>query len=295
MAKFNISVPNKFVGTNAQFEQNKIAQKINKIKKEYGTIIDEVATNSNVPAPLLIALIGELSDGDASKTWTTGDGFRRSGLFALSEVIGKQILARERAKGRMNDAELAFLRSSGDKNLKTFLSDDRPVTAPNPNLWWSTAATTGLNRISATNKQLPIDWKNPKIAIQTGAMWLGQIWDEIGSQVNNPLDKVLITMFYPYGANWQRSTERTYFDRSGGWLSGAPYIKSFGWQTNFTDPKQATGKNWLTGYSGAYDPDKFNDIHPKGSFLMIKRSGGAITEVFKNVLGKNGYLDLLTA
>lgn len=295
MSKFNISVPNKNVGVNALPQRNSIASKINKIKSEYGTIIDEVAANSNVPAQLLIAFIGEISDGDATKTWKTGEGFVRSGLFGLSEVVGKQVLARERAKGRMNDAELAFLRSAGDKNLNTFLSDERPSSAPNPNTWWSTAASTGLNRISDTNQQQPINWKNPKIAIQTGAIWLGQVWDEIGSQVNQPLDKVLITMFYPYGANWMRSTERAYFDRSGGWLSGAPYIKAYGWNVDFTDPKQVTGKNWLTGYSGAYDPVAFGDVHPKGSFMMIKRSGGSINEVFRNIMGKDGYLDLLTA
>jgi hypothetical protein len=237
MANFNIKVPNTNFSEIQTWIQQPLVNKINSLKNSVGNIVTTVSENSNVPEQLIYTMMILLSNGDNNAEYEATDAHMRSGLFSLSNKVGKEILARERGKGRMNDAELAFLRSAGDANLNTFIADEKPAGVQSVNRWWKTAAGTGLNRISRTSQQEPINWTNAKIAIQTGAIWIGQIWDELSANgAKKPLDKVIITMLMPYGSQIQNESISLGYRQANsmGYMSGSRIVKHRAYNTDYT-------------------------------------------------------------
>ena len=312
MANFNITVPDKNFSALHETSIAPMVKALNDLKSKYSTVVDEVSTNSNVPSQLIYAMILVLSNGQNNTTFVSSDEHTRSGLFSLSNKVGKEILARERLNGRMNQAELDFLRGAGDENLKTYLGDEKPSGAPSGERWYKNASS-GINRISRTSQVLPINWNNSKIAIQTGAIWIGQIWDKIAEQSKKPLDKVIITMTMPYGSQIQVGTEKFYIKKdSGGFLSGSAVVKHRPYNTDYTNStKKKTLKGrildipkvWLPG--GGVEDRSWEDghfmgsgggnVHFKGSAEINNPRGGSAVHAMKLIMAKGGILDQLTA
>lgn len=312
MATFDIKVPNKNFTELQTYIGNELATGVNGLKAKYGTIVDEVAANSNIPAALLYSFMMVLSNGKNNSAWVSSDTHTRSGLFSLSDKVGKEVLARERAKGRMNDAELAFLRGAGDANLNIFLGDEKPSGSQNANKWWKSAASVGINRISKTSQVIPINWTNPKIAIQTGAIWIGQVWDEISQyDKRTPLDKVIITITMPYGSQIQAGTKKFYINATtGGYMSGSQIVKHRPFNTDYTTGTTEKKGNkifrtpsvWLPAGTG-YEDKSWESGHimgsslpvQKGSSAIINPRGGSVGWAMNLIMAKGGLLEKMTA
>ncbi len=284
MADFQINIPNKNLVENSIGERNELATTINSMKSKYSNIVNEVAANSNIPAELIYSFMAALSNGKNNKPFMTGDRLIRSGLFSLSNKVGKGILATEKANGRMNAAETAFLQGAGDATLSHFLDDDKLPT-DTLNKHWKSAAGTGVDRISDNTN--PVDWTNPKIAIQTGAIWIGQVWDKFSEQTKSPLDKVIVTILLPYGLYWQAGQRTTIF--GSGWLMGSSIAKRNDWNTDYTTHGQKGGV-WLANDNRAITV--YGAAHQRNSSHIINPKGGFVGDSIKNIMGKNGLLDL---
>jgi hypothetical protein len=312
MANFNIKVPEKNYSALANFIQSNAQTKLAALKTSYGTIVDEVAANSNVPAELLYSFMMILSNGVNEPAFQSADGQIRSGLFSLSNKVGKEVLTRELAKGRMNAAEKEFLNNAGDANLKLFIGDDYPPGVKSGNKFWKNAKSAFPTSISATSKQNPINWMNAKVAIQVGALWIGQVWDEISQYTKKPLDKVIITIAMPYGSYIQKGTNNFIYERTG-YMSGSSIITHRPYNTDYTTTTQKSTKSgtkeikntvWLGGGSGIEDKtweqghimggNPVTRVHPKGGQDIVNPRGGNVHWAMKIVMAPGGVLDRLT-
>jgi hypothetical protein len=235
MAKFNIKVPSKnFSATGTELRSN-LDKRIAYVKQQYGTIVDEVAENSNVPSQLIYAMMLVLSQGYNENPWIDVWGMTRSGLFSFSNKVGKEVLSYEMKRGRMNDAERAFLQGAGDANAKQYVSADRPAMSQNPHTWGGMGGA-GAAGISMTSQINPINWMNQKIAIQTGAIWIGQIWDDLAAKgARKPLDKVILTMVMPYGVYIQAGTGTDLIWPSTGYMGGSRIVEHRPWNTEYSE------------------------------------------------------------
>lgn len=313
MAQFNINVPDNNFNEIQSYIQTPLVNKINSLKSDVGTIVSTVSDNSNVPEQLIYTMMILLSNGKNNAEYEANDAHMRSGLFSLSNKVGKEILARERGKGRMNEAELSFLRSAGDANLNTFIADEKPAGVQSVNRFWKTAAGTGLNRISRTSQQEPINWTNAKIAIQTGAIWIGQVWDELSANGSKkPLDKVIITMLMPYGSQIQNKKLSMGYRQANsmGYMSGSRIVQHRPYNTDYTattkqklkDKIIRTPKVWIPSAGGTEDK-VWEQGEVMGSSLkptlfsgeIINPRGGSVQNAFQLALAKGGLLDKLTA
>jgi len=310
MANYSIKVPEKNYTQLASYIQAPVKTKLESLKANYGTIVDEVAANSNVPAELLYSFMMILSNGVNEQPFQSADKHIRSGLFSLSNKVGKEVLTREMAKGRMNAAEKEFLNNAGDANLKLYIGDDYPPGVKSGNKFWKNAKSGFPNAISATSKQNPINWMNSKVAIQVGALWIGQVWDKISEQTRNPLDKVIITIAMPYGSYVQKGTQNFMYGSS--FMSGSSIIEHRPYNTVYTSSTSKTvgGKIikkpvlWLTSAAGMQDKtweqghimgaNPTNRVHPKGGSEIINARGGNVHWAMKIVMAPGGVLDKLT-
>lgn len=312
MAQFNINVPNNNFNEIQSYIQTPLVNKINSLKSDVGTIVSTVADNSNVPEQLIYTMMILLSNGKNNAEYEATDAHIRSGLFSLSNKVGKEILARERLKGRMNDAELAFLLGAGDSNLKIWLGDNKPTGGQSAESWYK-YASAGINRISRTSKVKPIAWTNPKIAIQTGAIWIGQIWDELSANGGKkPLDKVIITMLMPYGSQIINKKLSLGYRQANsmGYMSGSRIVEHRPYNTDYTatttqrlkDKIIRTPKVWIPSAGGTEDK-AWEKGEVMGSSIkptlfsgeIINPRGGSIQNALELALAKGGLLDKLTA
>ena len=270
MAQFNLNVPNENIAKqygdfSTEYSDN-LNKKIASIKNLYGSVIDEVSKNSNVPKELIISMIIALSDGVNNFTYRSNDKLYRSGLFSLSNKTAKQILAREMAQGRMSQQEIDFL-SKADPKIASYLSKEKG--GKSFNYHWSSDSNAGLDRISDTTNTWILT--NPKTSIGIGTIWLGQLWDKFSEQTTNPIDKVIITALLPYNDN--------------GWLSGNDYAKAKSWDIDYTSreyidklPKPATEKS-----------DANTIVKPK-----LANKLRWVGDNLKDILNRNGLLYNLT-
>jgi hypothetical protein len=296
MAVFNISVPSRSLAPVPAAESSAIARGLSPIKSNYDDIITEAAKNSNIPKELLYSFILFLSNGQNNAPWQSADGQVRSGLFSLSNLVGKHVLASELYRNRMSEAEKNYLRSAKDENLNTFIADKDKVTVTdrsNVNKHWSANyyPTTG----ELSDRTIPINWQNPKIAIQTGAIWIGQSWDYVSQFTSKPLDKVILMTFLPWGLNVQDgkwSIKSAYDIKRSGELPtvGSPFVKRM-MNTDLTNPKETTGIKWLPNITKSGDTTK--GFSQKNTTNIINPKGGDIRTVLSNIMGANGSLDLL--
>lgn len=286
MATFNINVPSRALTPINPTTSQSINSDLSKLKTQYGSIISEAAKNSNIPEELLYSFVLFLSNGQNNAPFTSADGLNRSGLFSLSNKVGKGILANEVGMKRLSEAERKYLRESGDLNLTNFLADKKESTwgldeyAPS-------AFNTGVTRLSDTAK--PINWQNPRIAIQTGAIWIGQVWDKIAEQSNKPLDKVIVTIFLPYGLTSQAGTQRTQFGNP--FFMGSSFVQNRSWNVDYSDTNEVTGKFWLPATTGFGDTTK--GFSQKNTANIINPKGGDVRSVIYKIMAKNGSLDQL--
>lgn len=265
MAEFKLNVPNENIASQFGEYNQEVAKdfnnKINTVKTKYGSIIDEVSANSNVPKELIIAMIMALSDGNNNTIYRSNDKLFRSGLFSLSNKTAKQILAREMGLGRMTEAEVAYL-TQADPKIGSYLSKEKGTKSYNYH--WSADYNLGLDRISDTTNSWILT--NPKSSIAIGAIWLGQLWDKFSEQTNNPIDKVIVTAMLPYN--------------DGGWLSGNDFAKA---------------KSWSTDYTSADNIEKLPKPSTKDApSNIINPNKGWVGDSLKMVLNRNGLLYLLT-
>ena len=286
MATYNINVPSKALTPIPEAVSRGIDSDLSRLKSQYGSIISEAAKNSNIPEELLTSFVLFLSNGQNNAPWQSADGLIRSGLFSLSNKVGKGVLATELALGRMSEAEKKYLRESGDTNLNNFLSDTKAPT------WgidehWKSAFNTGVVRLS--DKSSPINWQNPKIAIQTGAIWIGQVWDKIAEQSSKPLDKVIVTIFLPYGLTAQAGSQKFMF--SNPFFMGSSFVQNRRWDVDYADTNEATGKFWLPNVSSSGDTTK--GFSQKNTSNIINPKGGDVRSVIYKIMAKNGSLDRL--
>lgn len=262
---FTLSVPNENIATQfGEFNQEVakgFTNKINAIKNQYGSIIDEVSENSNVPRELIIAMIIALSDGNNNPIYRSNDKLFRSGLFSLSNKTAKQILAREMGLGRMTQQEIDYLQKA-DPKIGSYLSKDKGTKSYNYH--WSPDYNIGLDRISDTTNSWILT--NPKASIAIGAIWLGQLWDKFSEQTSNPIDKVMVTAMLPYNDN--------------GWMSGNDFAKAKSWSTDYTKSDQIDKL-----------PKPENKEAPSN---IINPNKGWVGDSLKMVLNRNGLLYLLT-
>ena len=298
MATFNINVPSRTLAPVPAAESSAIARALSPIKSNYDDIITDAAKNSNIPKELLYSFILFLSNGQNNAPWKSADGQIRSGLFSLSNTVGKTILSTELTKGRMSEAEKNYLRSANDGNLNTFIADkDKvdPITRSSVNKHWSSNYYPTTGELSDTG--FPINWQNPKIAIQTGAIWIGQAWDYVSQFTNKPLDKVILMIFLPWGLDvqdgkWKITSAYDMKRRTGENLPvvGSPFVQRM-MKTDLTDPKQTTGSRWLPNITASGDVTK--GYSQKNTTNIINPKGGDIRTVLSNIMGANGSLDLL--
>jgi hypothetical protein len=265
MAEFNLSVPNQnIIGRFGEFTDefsDSFSKKTSSINNLYGSIIDEVSKNSNVPRELIIAMIIALSNGENNTLYRSNDKLNRSGLFSLSNKTAKQILAREMSEGRMTEQEIKYL-SDVEPKIASYLSKDKGKKSFNYH--WSADKNVGLDRISDTINGWNL--RSPKVSIQIGTIWLGQMWDKFSEQTKNPIDKVIITALLPYD--------------DGGWLSGSSFAKNKSWDIDYTSPEYI-GKLPAPAFKTAPS----NVINPKK---------GWVGEALRDVLNKKGILYNLT-
>lgn len=271
MAEYTFSVPNdnldKSFGT---LEASKIKPTLDLIRSKYGAIIDKAATNSGVPSELLTSLIFALSNGQNNSPYKSVDGLIRQGLMSFSNKTAKIILAREKATDRLNKAEEEFLTTS-DPAIASYLGEKGKKGI---NQHWSTDFKTGEAHIS--DKLYPFNLANPNVSIQLGAIWLAMLWNEIGKQTKNPVDKVILTMALPYGNYAQNGS----FLPGGGYLAGNGFIRQRPYTTDYTQPKVV-------------------DLVPKptsktSTSSIINPNGGWAVDALRTILGRNGAIDLLT-
>lgn len=277
MATFNISAPNRKLDALVELDKSvKGGQKvsfvsngISNLKKQYSSIVDEVAANSNVPKELLYSLMLVLSNGQNNTQFKSVDKLVRKGLFSLSNKTSKAILSREVGTKRLSAAEKDYL-SKHDPIIASYLGEKgRKAT----NEHWSSDFTTGEYYISDTAN--PFNLLKPEVSIQLGAIWLGQVWDKISEQTNRPEDKVVISMALPYGM----------LEQNGSLFVNNPYVSSNGWvrgnfKVDFTDPKNI---NKIPAPSSA-----------TSSSNIINPNGGSASEALKLIFAPNGTLDVLT-
>jgi hypothetical protein len=265
MAEFKLNVPNKNISTMygdfAPDVMNGFQKKIDSVKQKYGNIIEQASINSNVPKELIIAMILALSNGENNTPYKSNDKLVRSGLFSLSNKTAKQILAREKAEGRLSDKEIRML-SEADPKVGLYISDDKG--AKTFNFHWKADYNLGLDRIK--DEMNKWDLTNAKLSIPIGTIWIGQLWDKFSTQTLNPIDKVIITALLPYDDK--------------GWMSGNEFAKAKSWNTDYTEKE-----NWASLPKPATDSAMSNIINP---------NKGYIGESLKNILNRNGYLYLQT-
>lgn len=270
MATFNINVPNENIakqyGEFSKEYSDALNKKIASIKNMYGSVIDEVSENSNVPKELIISMIIALSDGVNNTTYRSKDKLFRSGLFSLSNKTAKQILAREMAQGRMTPKEIDYL-SKADPKIASYLSKEKG--SKGFNYHWSSDSNAGLDRISDTINTWILT--NPKTSIQIGAIWLGQIWDKFSEQTKNPIDKLIITALLPYNDN--------------GWLSGNDFAKAKSWDIDYTS------REWIDKLPKPANAESLANtiVNPK-----VYGERGWVVDALKNILNRNGILYNLT-
>lgn len=271
MAEYTFTVPNdnldKSFGT---LEASKIKPSLDSLRSNYGAIIDKASANSNVPSELLTSLIYVLSNGSNNTPYKSVDGLIRQGLFSLSNKTAKIILSREMAMNRLNNAEKEML-TSADPAIASYLGEKGKKGI---NEHWSTDFKTGENYISDTLK--PFKLSDPNVSIQLGAIWLAMLWNEIGKQTKNPVDKVILTMALPYGNYAQNGS----FLPGGGYFGGNGFVRGRAYTTDYTQPKVV-------------------DLVPKptsktSTASIINPNGGWAVDALRSVLGKNGAVDLLT-
>jgi hypothetical protein len=274
MATFNLTVPNKKLAPLGDFDktvkngqaQTFVANGIANLKNQYSSIINEVAANSNVPKELLYSMILVLSNGQNNTQYKSVDKLVRKGLFSLSNKTSKGILSREVGMKRLNDAEKAYL-SKHDPIIASYLGEKGNKAT---NEHWSSDFTTGEYYISDTAN--PFNLMKPEVSIQLGAIWLGQVWDQIAQQSNSPEDKVVITMTLPYGTlenNGMLNTAKPY-------ISGDGYVRT-NW-LDYTDPKNISK---IPAPSNA-----------TATSNIINPNGGSAAEALKMVFAPNGTLDI---
>jgi hypothetical protein len=277
MATFNLTVPNRKLAPlangdktikNSQVETF-VSTGISSLKKQYSSIVDEVASNSNVPKELLYSMILVLSNGQNNTQFKSVDKLVRKGLFSLSNKTSKAILSREVATKRLSEAEKSYL-SKHDPVIASYLGE-KGTKATNKH--WSSDFTTGEYHISDTVN--PFDLMKPEVSIQLGAIWLGQMWDKISEYTRKPEDKVIIAMALPYGM----------LNQNGVLNVNNPYVSGNGWvkglfNVNFSDPENIQK---IPAPSSA-----------TASSNIINPNGGSVTEALKIIFAPNGTLDLLT-
>jgi hypothetical protein len=277
MATFNISAPNRKLDALVELDKSvKGGQKISfvsngisNLKKQYSSIVEEVAANSNVPKELLYSLMLVLSNGQNNTQFKSVDKLVRKGLFSLSNKTSKAILSREAATKRLSVAEKDYL-SKHDPIIASYLGE-KGTKATNKH--WSSDFTTGEYHISDTVN--PFDLMKPEVSIQLGAIWLGQMWDKISEYTRKPEDKVIIAMALPYGM----------LNQSGVLNVSNPYVSGNGWvkglfNVNFSDPENI---NKIPAPSSA-----------TSSSNIINPNGGSASEALKLIFAPNGTLDVLT-
>lgn len=277
MATFNISAPNKKLAPlangdktikNSQVETF-VSTGIGNLKKQYGSIVDEVAANSKVPKELLYSMIMVLSNGQNNTQFKSVDKLVRKGLFSLSNKTSKAILSKEVGNKRLNEAEKAYL-SKNDPIIAGYLGEKgRKAT----NEHWSSDFTTGEYHISDTVN--PFDLMKPEVSIQLGAIWLGQMWDKVSEQSRKPEDKVIVAMALPYGMLQNNGV----LNVNNPYNSGNGFIKGL-WNVDLTDPA-----NIQKIPSPSNETATSNIINP---------NGGSAAEALKIIFAPKGTLDLLT-
>lgn len=277
MATFTITAPNKKLSPlangdktikNSQVETF-VSTTIPNLKKQYGSIVEEVSKNSNVPKELLYSLMLILSNGQNNTQFKSADKLVRKGLFSLSNKTSKSILSREVGSKRLNEAEKAYL-SKHDPVIASYLGEKGTKGI---NEHWTSDFTTGEYYISDTVK--PFDLMKPEVSIQLGAIWLGQMWDKIAEQTKSPEDKVIIAMALPYGI----------LNQNGRLDVNSPYVSGNGWvrgmfNVNFTNPENI---NKIPAPSSA-----------TASSNIINPNGGSASEALKIIFAPKGALDILT-
>ena len=280
MATFNLSVPNKklaplgdadktvFKGQAQSFVNNGTSN----LKKQYGSIVDEVAANSNVPKELLYSMMLILANGQNNSQFKSVDNLVRKGLFSLSNKTSKGILSREVGTKRLSEAEKSYL-SKNDPALASYLGEKGRKGI---NEHWQSDFAAGEPQLSDT--LVPFNLMKPEVSIQLGAIWLGQVWDEIGKQTARPEDKVVLTMALPYGM-LEQSTQGV-LNASKPYISGNGYVRLKPYTLDYTD-KSVIDK--IPAPSSATSTS--NIINP---------NGGSVRDSLKMVFAPNGTLDVLT-
>lgn len=315
MANFNVKIPNK--NFDAIGNSSTVSKRINELKSAYSTIVDEVAENSNVPSQLIYSMMIVMNQGINEKPYVSSDGMTRSGLFALSNKVGKEVLAREIKSGRLSEAERAYLNEHGDASLKQYISPERPSGVVNGNTWSGSAGGSDdmfISTIDKNSKQLPLDsnWQKPEIAIQVGALWIGQVWDKIAEQSRNPIDKVILTMALPYGSYTRGSgTSAKFFMKNMGFMSGARLVEHRPYNTDYTDRTQRKTDVWIGG-GGTLGPATGSDIwggrarvdawgrnHTSGNIggnlYTVSYVPATAMQALEYVVAQGGVLDNLTS
>lgn len=269
MANLSVIVPNQNIVNRFGNFSPEVTSQMNKqivsVEQQYGSIIDEVAKNSNIPRELIIAMIIAISNGQNNGDYKSVDGLIRSGLFGLSQKTAKLILATEMGKKRMSVDELNYLRNN-DSNIASYLSDDKGKKSFNEH--WDADYRSNYVAVNDNQKsKILFDLKNPKVSIQIGAIWLGQVWDKFSEQTNNPIDKVVITMLLPYN------------EFGAKWLHGNNFARNRSWNIDYTS------QEWIDKLpKPVNDKSLSNIINPyKGwvgtSLIQMLNRGGLIYEL----------------
>ena len=278
MATFNLTVPNKKLTPLANGDktiqngqvQTFVNNGIPALKKQYGSIVDEVAANSNVPKELLYSLMLVLANGQNNTQFKSVDKLVRKGLFSLSNKTSKGILSREVGTKRLNEAEKTYL-SKNDPALASYLGEKGRKGV---NEHWQSDFAAGEPQLSDTLN--PFNLMKPEVSIQLGAIWLGQVWDEIGKQTARPEDKVIITMALPYGM-LEQSTQGV-LNASKPYVSGNGYVRLKPYTTDYTD------KAFFDKIPAPSSASSTSNI--------INPNGGSVRDALKLVFAPNGTLDI---
>lgn len=211
MADYNISVPLNEISDYAYSVSglNKTQSAVlTSIKATYGSIIDTCASNSNVPAELITAMIYAWSNGVNSTVFKArddsghqGGSVVRSGLCSLSNYTARLCLHNERVSKRLSTAEKDYLNKYGNDWVKMYIADEQPKSAKDRTVqkWYGFGNGVQIRSISDAIclKIAPFNFEKPEVSIAIGTIMLGQAWDTYGERTNKPIGAVIASLLLP--------------------------------------------------------------------------------------------------
>lgn len=148
------------------YEVGQNRTKINTIKSQYGSIISNIASLTNIPDSLILAFIFIESSGNPNSV--NGNAI---GLMQIGQNAATDIVYNEYKKGRLQQEEIDILRSYLEGRIDQIFAMRSP----------------GLAKYITGD-----DLLNPELNILIGSIYLGQLIDESFEADKLRLDKVII-------------------------------------------------------------------------------------------------------